>query len=119
MIDTRNQFYPDYAVSPGQVLLIEMECRKMQPNDLSAKSGIDSKIIRDIITGRSAITPTVASRLSSVLGMPARYWLNLETDYQENLARIAFRNQKENTQLAIVAAVIIAAFMLAGYVELL
>ena len=107
-----------YAVSPGDVILLEMDARKMRRTDLSAKSGISVKKITDIITGRSAITPSMAPKLTSALGMNDRYWLNLECHYQENLSRGRWRKQKENIQLGIVVTVI-AAFMLAAYVKLI
>lgn len=93
MDNVENHFQPDYAVLPGEVLEYELYIREMKVIELSDRAGITQKHIIDITKGRSAITPNVACKLESVLGMPARYWLNLETHYQEDLARIAFREQ--------------------------
>ena len=93
MVDLRNEFQPDYAVLPGEMLEYELEIREMKVTELSDRAGITQKHIIDITKGRSAITPNVARRLESVLGMPARYWLNLVAHYQEDLERIAFKEE--------------------------
>ncbi|PHI41002.1 addiction module antidote protein, HigA family [Actinobacillus succinogenes] len=84
-----NQFIPDYAISPGEILEDELEMRDMSQRELSEKTGISTKHISQIINAKAPITPETALKFERVLGMPARYWLNLETQYQEALTRIA------------------------------
>lgn len=84
-----NQFIPDYAISPGEILEEELELRAMSQRELSDKTGLSLKHISQIINSKAPITPTTALLFERVLGMPAKYWLNLEILYQEALARIA------------------------------
>ncbi len=95
MVDIKNQFHPDYAVAPGEILSYELELRGMTQQELSRRTGITPKHIISILKAKSAISPEVAIKLERALGMPVEYWLNLESQYQEILARIAEQDQLE------------------------
>jgi len=84
-----NQFEPDYAVSPGEVLALELELRGMTQHELAKRTGLTPKHIVAIAKAHSAITPATAIKLERALGMPVQYWLNLESHYQEVLARLS------------------------------
>lgn len=83
-----NEYRPDYAVTPGEVLSHELELRGMTQQELSKRTGLTPKHIVSIVKAKSAITPSTAIMFERALGMPAEYWLNLESLYQEALARI-------------------------------
>jgi len=95
MVDIKNDFQPDYAVSPGEVLSVELEVRGMTQQELARRTGITPKHIISILKAKSAITPGMAIKLERALGMPVEYWLNLESHYQEILARAAEEKQLE------------------------
>lgn len=86
---TINQFRPDYAVPPGEVLALELEVRGMTQNELGLRTGLTPKHLISIAQGKSVITPETAVKFERALGMPAQYWLNLEMLYQETKARLA------------------------------
>jgi len=83
-----NEYIPDYAVSPGEVLDNELEIRGMSRAELSKRTGLTTKHLISLLNARSSITPETAIKLERALGMPAEYWLNLECIYQEALARL-------------------------------
>lgn len=89
-----NDYRPDYAVSPGEVLSDELELRGMTQQELAKRTGLTPKHIVSIVKAKSAITPETAIKFERAMGMPADYWLNLESNYQEVLARL-----QEETQL--------------------
>jgi addiction module HigA family antidote len=89
-----NEYRPDYAVSPGEVLSDELELRGMTQQELAKRTGLTPKHIVSIVKAKSAITPETAIKFERAMGMPADYWLNLESQYQEVLARL-----QEETQL--------------------
>ncbi|WP_417666418.1 HigA family addiction module antitoxin [Pseudidiomarina sp.] len=95
MVDIRNEFQPDYAVSPGDVLNFELDLRKMTQQELSKRTGLTPKHIISILKAKAAITPETAIKLERALGMPAEYWLNLQAHYHEIRARIAEEEQLE------------------------
>lgn len=83
----RNEFEPDYVVAPSEVLAYELELRAMNQNELARRTGLTPKHIVDLVKGKSRITPETAIKLERAIGMPVDYWLNLEANYQEALAR--------------------------------
>ncbi len=85
------EYRPDYAVSPGEVLEYELELRRMPESELARRTGLTEKHIDVMLRskGKSGITSETAIKLERALGMPADYWLNLETRYQETRARLA------------------------------
>jgi len=84
----RNEFIPDYAVSPGEVLEEEMESRDLSPSALAELTGLSGETIDQIIGGRTPITADIALRLESVFNLPAHFWSNLERHYQETKTRL-------------------------------
>jgi addiction module HigA family antidote len=47
----------------------------------SVKLGVSFPRLNEIIRGKRAVTPDTALRLARVLGMPADFWLGLQTDW--------------------------------------
>jgi len=88
-----NQFKPDYAVPPGDVLADEMEVLQLSQSDLADRTGLARKTINEIVNGKSHITPETALKFEKVFQQPARYWLNLERNYQETKARLQRHEQ--------------------------
>ncbi len=86
---TRTDAYPDVAIHPGEYLAEEIEARKISQKELARQMGRPVNAINEIINGKKAITADTALQLESVMPeIPARFWLNLETDYQLTKARI-------------------------------
>ena len=77
----------DLPIPPGEILEEELEARGMTRKDLAARMATDPKDIDEIIRGEKAIDPETAVKLANALGIGARYWLGLETDYRQALAR--------------------------------
>ena len=75
-------------IHPGEVLLTEF----LQPMQLSqyalAKAiGVPARRINEIVLGRRSITPDTALRLSRYFGLSERFWLNLQTRYDLEMAK--------------------------------
>ncbi len=81
------EYTPDYAVAPGETLLETIEAFGMSQAELAIRTGRPVKTINEIIKGKASITPETALQLERVLGVPARFWSNLERSYREALAR--------------------------------
>ena len=89
MADHAYEFAPDYAVPPGETLVELLEERGMSQVELARRTDLSTKHINQIAKGRAPISNDVALRFERVIGVPARLWLNLESGYQEGLARLA------------------------------
>lgn len=76
------------AIPPGETIKEQLEVREMHQNEFAERMGMSSKHISQLINGKVPLTHQTALKLENVLGMPARFWNNLEALYQEDLARI-------------------------------
>lgn len=86
---TETDAYPDVAIPPGEFLAEEIEARNLSQKELARLMGRPANTINEIINGKKAITAETALQLEAVMPeIPARFWLNLETDYQLTKALI-------------------------------
>ncbi len=89
MSDTqKNQYIPDYLVTPGEVLDDYLEAYPMTQAELSMRAGLAKKTINEIIKGKSPITPETALKFEKILNRPAHFWNNLERQFQEDRSRL-------------------------------
>lgn len=80
---TKTDAYPDIAIPPGEYLAEEIKARGISQKELSRRMGRPLNAINEIINGKKAITAETALQLEEVMPeIPARFWLNLETDYR-------------------------------------
>ena len=86
---TKTDAYPDIAIPPGEYLAEEIEARGMSQKELARRMGRPLNAINEIVNGKKAITAETALQLEDAMPeIPARFWLNLETDYQLTKALI-------------------------------
>ena len=86
---TRTDAYPDVTIPPGEYLAEEIEAREISQKELARRMGRPANAINEIINGKKAITADTSLQLEAVMPeIPARFWLNLETDYQLTKALI-------------------------------
>ena len=91
---TRTEAYPDIAIPPGEYLAEEIETRGMSQRELARRMGRPVNAINEIINGKKAITAETALQLEATMPeVPARFWLNLEIDYQLTRALIKRHQQ--------------------------
>lgn len=75
-------------VHPGEVLLEEfLEPMGISQYRLAKDIDVAPGRINQIVHGRRAITANTALRLSHYFGTSARFWLNLQTGYDLDMAR--------------------------------
>ena len=91
---TKTDAYPDVAVPPGEYLAEEIEARGISQKELAKRMGRPINAINEIINGKKGITAETALQLEEVMPeIPARFWLNLETDFQLTQALINKRTK--------------------------
>lgn len=81
-------FTPVIAIPPGETIKENMEFLGMNQEELAARLGITTKHLSNIINGNAPITYETALRLENVIGPSAEFWMELETQYQLDKARI-------------------------------
>lgn len=75
------------AIPPGVTILEQLQCRGMSQKEFSILMDISEEHTRDLISGKIELTPYIALKLESVLGIPAKFWNNMESYYKEQLER--------------------------------
>jgi HTH-type transcriptional regulator / antitoxin HigA len=92
-----NQYIPESVSYPGTTLVEKLDEIGMTQKEFAERTGKPEKTISKIINGTSAITPETAVLFERVLKIPARFWLQRESHYQEYLAKLeALKEMKES-----------------------
>lgn len=64
----------------------ELTARSLSANQLALALRLPSGRITDIINGKRGVSPDTALRLARYFGNDARFWLNLQTNYELSVA---------------------------------
>lgn len=82
------EYKPNYVVHPGMILRDDLELMGMTQAELAKETGISKTIINGIIKGKRNLTAKYAVLLEKVIDEPAGFWLKLQSDYDETIARL-------------------------------
>lgn len=78
-------------IHPGEILSEEfLKPLGVTARQLSADIDVPPSRISDIVNGKRPITADTALRLGHFFGMQARFWLNLQSEFDERMARQEF-----------------------------
>ncbi|HQM96477.1 MAG TPA: HigA family addiction module antitoxin [Clostridia bacterium] len=86
------------AIPPGMTIREQLEIRGMSQKEFAKRMDISEKHISHLINGKVELTYDVAYRLESVLGIPQRFWLNLEMLYREQITQVESENDMEKDE---------------------
>lgn len=70
------------AFPPGEFIKEELDVRGWTQGELADMLGQKSSVVSNIITGKRAISPEIASGLADIFGTTSQLWMNLESSYQ-------------------------------------
>ena len=82
-----NNLTPFNPTHPGELLLEELECRNISQAKFSEKIGVKPSLLNEIIKGKRGINTEMALLLEAALGISAKFWINLQNDYNLQKAR--------------------------------
>jgi len=82
-----NQYQPDYAVFPGEILQETLASRGTSETEFAERTGLSLKTVSQIINGKAPLTPYSAIKFERVLGVNSILWLNLENNYRLFIAK--------------------------------
>ena len=83
------------AIPPGATIKEQLDDRGMSQKEFAARLDMSEKHISKLINGEVQLTMEMAVRLEMVLGVPAKFWNNLEASYREKLIKVATENAME------------------------
>ena len=73
---------------PGDSIQEHIDHIAMSQAELAERLGRSIQKLNELIKGKAPITKETATKLEYVLGVPARFWFNLERTYQHELLEI-------------------------------
>jgi addiction module HigA family antidote len=69
-------------IHPGEILFEDyLKPLGVSQNALARSLGITPKTISEIVLGKRGISPEMSIRFGKFFGQSARFWLNLQTEY--------------------------------------
>lgn len=83
------------ATPPGATIKEQLNNRGMSQKEFAVRMDMSEKHISKLINGSVQLTSDVAVRLEMVLGVPAKFWNNLEAIYREKLIKVEMENTME------------------------
>lgn len=75
------------ATPPGATIKEQLNDRGMSQKEFAVRMDMSEKHISKLITGDVQLIPETAVRLEMVLGIPAKFWNNLEAIYREKIVK--------------------------------
>ncbi|GAA4342089.1 HigA family addiction module antitoxin [Flaviaesturariibacter amylovorans] len=88
---------PAHAIHPGEVLKDELYARDIKQKDFAELTGIQPSQLNEIINKKRGINAEHALLIGKALEMDSQLWLNLQTNYDLDLARV---NEKIQAKLS-------------------
>ncbi len=82
MVSDMEELRPFRPVSPGEILLDELDAREWTQSEFAEIIGKPSQKVNEIIKGKKPISAEVAILIGEALGTSAEMWLRLEADYR-------------------------------------
>ena len=101
---------PFRAVHPAEIIKDEFRARGMTQKELAERMGMQASNLSRLLKGEN-ITTSIAQKLEKALGIPADFWMRLQTQYDKDVKSVAVRDEKEK-------AAINAESMLSGILNL-
>ena len=86
------------ATPPGATIKEQLNDKGMSQKEFAARMDMSEKHISKLINGEVQLTPEVAVRLEIVLGVPAKFWNNLEAVYREKLVKVKAENAMDTDE---------------------
>jgi addiction module HigA family antidote len=96
-MNKKKQIIPAFATHPGELIKDELVERKMTQKELAKRTGIKPSILSETINGKRSISLSVAVALEKAFGIPTQYWMNLQTQYNIDSAKIAEKDNQHET----------------------
>lgn len=68
---------------PGATIKEQLEDKGISQNEFATKMEMSEESLNRLLDGRARLTSEIATKLENVLGVPAKFWINLETIYRK------------------------------------
>lgn len=82
-------YTPKEAFHPGEYLYDELTARSITQREFAVQIGIAPSALNELIAGKRNISPMLAVKLETVLGISADTWIRLQAQYELDAYRIS------------------------------
>lgn len=82
-----NNLTPFEPTHPGSLIRDELEERNMTQAKLAQQIGISPSLLNEVINGKRAVNTELALLLEAALGIAAHIWLDMQLDYNMQVAK--------------------------------
>lgn len=90
-----NQFFPDEVFHPGETLSEKLSEIGISLKEFAIRCDMSEKTINEIVKGKAKISYETSMKFEKVLGIPAYFWIQRQSDYDEYMARLENIKQLE------------------------
>ncbi len=101
MAEKTNGLSRDFIIHPGETLREMLEDRKMTQRELAIRTDVKEPHISGIVNCQKPISVSFAKKLEYALGVDASFWINLQANYEKELADFDEINQISNEEFEI------------------
>ncbi|NMA06373.1 MAG: HigA family addiction module antidote protein [Ruminococcaceae bacterium] len=101
MVKNKSGLSREFIIHPGETLREILEDRGMSQKELALRVGLTEPYISSVINGQKAISVSLAKKLEYALGIDAGFWINLQANYDKELADFEDFNEISDEELAI------------------
>ena len=101
MMGNVNGLSLDLLVHPGETIKEVLEEKKMSQEELAIRTEYSPKHISEVVRGKKDISSEFANRLEYALGIPASFWMNLQSNYDKEVFEINSLSNIEEKELNI------------------
>ncbi len=91
MTTNNPRLFSDLPIPPGENLAEELEAKGMTTQELADAMGTSEQSVAEIIRAERLITHEIAAAIEKALGIRAGFWIGLEANYRDTLARLQDR----------------------------
>jgi addiction module HigA family antidote len=101
-----NNLTPYEPTHPGSLIREELEERKMTQAKLAEQIGVSLSLLNEVVNGKRNINTELALLLEAALGISAHIWLDLQSDYNMQVAKSDVSFMRKLANIRNIAAVL-------------
>ena len=81
-----NNLTPFEPTHPGELIRDELQSIGMTQSKLAERIGVSPSLLNEVINGKRPVNTELALLLEASIGVPADLWLNLQAEYNMQMA---------------------------------
>lgn len=101
-----NNLTPFEPTHPGELIKDELESRNLTQSKLAESIGVSPSLLNEIIKGKRCVNTEMALLIEAALDVPADLLLNLQSDYNMQVAKSDSIFMKRLASIRKIAAVL-------------